>query len=194
MQSKIVCCEPLGDWGESFLTPYAGFTFGEHVKYTSQYISGCLWPEIVHPSQWAVVVCVERSHFNSITKVCFLCWWKNWSTDSSRRKVWVTSARVGCPRGPRKPKPGSTMLEGQGLVCPVANSLAGCTHKWKMIWVLWVGPSHSGGEAERRREERETQQERAHTPELRRVWGLGRKLELALAGFTCSLIVNNPGL
>lgn len=65
MQSKIVCCEPLGDWGESFLTAYAGFTFGEHVKYTSRYVSGCLWPEIVHPSQWAVVVCVEWSHFNS---------------------------------------------------------------------------------------------------------------------------------
>ena len=57
-----------------------------------------------------------------------------------------------------------------------------------------MGPSHSGGEAERRREERETQKERAHTPELRRVWGLGRKSELALAGFSCSLIVNNPGL
>ena len=45
-----------------------------------------------------------------------------------------------------------------------------------------MGPPHSGGEAERRREGRETQQERAHTPELRRACGLGRKLELALQG------------
>lgn len=55
-----------------------------------------------------------------------------------------------------------------------------------------MGPSSSGGKAERRREEREN--DRARIPGLSRIWGLGRMSELALAWLTFSLIVHNPGL
>lgn len=118
-------------------------------------------PEIFSTSQWTVWgrgVCIMKLLWLHHQGVHPLLMEEVFCRELQESVPRMTSARIWIPPAthtPRKLK----LFFAAWFQCThrarvgsfsYKHSLAGCTHKWKMIWVLWVGPWRSGGEARRR--------------------------------------------